>query len=200
MLSGSYLYVQRLKSRAQKAEEIRRTNPDSRISQLALLCFSVYDSNQLSIGNVKNDNVVNFDSPNRDFYDLHYLSKRKTLLASPGGGSVLMYRADKLPKLPIIGKFQGDRTTRNAALTQSFVKNGKEFVATRAQDEEIKIWNLVKGRMRLVKVVKAEKKIHCFAYLEDYHMIAMVYQSDEMEFFGFPSGKLEKRLKLKRRG
>ena len=158
--------------------------------------YSVYESNQLSIGNIKNDNVLIFDSPRSDRFDLYQLSKSPLLFSSLINGSVLIYRTDKLPQMPVIGRFQGDRTRGNAALPQSFMMNGKEYVATTAQDEEIKIWHVVKGRMRLVKVIRTERRISSFVYLENYKMIAAVFRSNEMEFYKVPSGRLERRLEL----
>ena len=85
--------------------------------------FSVYESNKLSIGNLKDENVMSFDSPNGNLFDLLYLPKKNLLLASPDGGSVLIYRTDKLPKLPLIGKFQGNRATRHVENIRSFTIN-----------------------------------------------------------------------------
>jgi len=159
---------------------------------------SAYSSSELQIGSLDDENLLRFDSRDSDPFYLHCLLKSRLLLTSLEGGSVLVYRTDKLPHLPVIGQLQAENSSgESVALTQSFMMSGKEYVMTTAQDSAIKIWHKGKGKMRLVKVIRKDSIIRSWVYLENYKMIAVVYQFGKMEFFRLASGKSERTLKLK---
>ena len=159
--------------------------------------FSMFQSNELYIGSLENREGLKYGSVDSDSRYLHRLPKSPLLLSSLDNGSVLIYRTDRLPQLPIIGRFQGERVWESVVFPQSFMMNGKEYVATIAQEKAIEIWGMTKGRMKLVKVIQTEKRICSFVYLERYKMIAVVYPSRYVEFFKVLSGKLEKRFEMK---
>jgi len=71
--------------------------------------------------------------------------------------------------------------------------DGKDFVLTVSSDCTVKIWNLVKGgKMGLLRVIKTRETPYSVAYLEDYRMIAIAFGSNDIEFWSFTTGKLEK--------
>ncbi len=64
----------------------------------------------------------------------------------------------------------------------------------------MKIWHLVKGRMRLLKVFRDSYGIHSVVYLESYKMIAIASNTNSVKFFSFPCMKLEKTVDLSQNG
>ena len=159
--------------------------------------FSLLESNELYIGNFENDNVLKFDSENSHSVSLHYLPKSDLLLSILKDCSVVLYHTDKLPHLPVIGKLQAVRTSEYVGLVQSFLIKGKEYIVTAMEYFILKIWHLIKGKMRLFRVIRTGGLIRSLVYLENSEMIAVLYQSGKLAFFGVFSGKLEREISVK---
>jgi len=156
--------------------------------------FSV-DSNLLCIGNLRNENCVTFTSgKNRRFIcSLESLTKRKLLLVGLDCGSVILYRTDRLPKLPVLGLIRG--CEKSAALeVKSLIINGKEYILAAGCDNKIRIWHIIKGRMRLLKAIQMKETVSSMVYLEDYKMLAMAHNMNYLRFLQLPCGKLEARV------
>jgi len=151
--------------------------------------FSSYDCNEIYVGDLENGDVLRFK--NNFPHSLESLPKRSLLFSFLDNGFVTISRTDQLPKLPILNSVQGilwDSSTRKIL---SIKINGKDFVLTTGDHFTIKIWNLTKGKMRLIKVIYAKERVYSMVYLEDCQMIATTHNTGEIKFFRLMSGKLE---------
>ncbi len=137
-----------------------------------------------------------------DLFFRYSLVKRNLLLSSLTDGSLMLFRTDHLPRLPILASIRGydpnsyacSRKIRNITI------NGKEFFAVIGSDCKIRIWNLSKGIIRLVKVIQTGEKTSCMIYLEDYQMIVTSHDERYIRFWSFISGKLKSTLYLNMKG
>jgi len=159
--------------------------------------LSLLDSKKLYIRNLDDETMLEFDLRRYASYGLHYLSKRKLLFAGLENGFVRVYRINKLPHLKVICSV---RTKGWTLALQSFTVNGKEYVVTISEDQTVRIWHLLKGKMRLLKVLYNGRGFRSLVYLENYKMIAIAYEPSEISFFRFPSMKLERKVELKKDG
>ena len=160
--------------------------------------FSVLGSKELYIGNLDNGDTLKFDSRNNEVFALHHLAKSQLLLSGAIDGSVRIYRTTKLPDLKEVCAIQAHEAGKWVSDIQSININGKEYVITTSTDCTMRIWEMSKERIRLVKVIRMENVLCSWVYLEDYKMIAVLYgQYNYIEFLRFPSGKLERRFRLK---
>ena len=158
--------------------------------------FVLAGSKKLHIGNLENENVVNLDWSNRDPKRFHHLVKSSLLLLSFDYGFVKIFKADKLPHLKGLCTVQAHRNKIIYEL-QSFCLNGKEYVITSSDDETLKIWHFIKGRIRLLRVVQTHGRIaHSIVYLENCKMVAVSYETNYIDFFKMPSWRLERTFYL----
>ena len=156
--------------------------------------LSLDESDKLYVGNVNDGTVVKFDLRCDASYGLHHLSKRKLLFSGLQNGFVRIYRTNSLPHLKAIGSI---KTKGWTMFVQSFHVNGKEYLITANDSSRVKIWHLVKGQMRLLKVLQNEEGEFCsLVYLENYKMLATSCQDHAIKFWRFPSMKLEKTIEL----
>jgi len=72
----------------------------------------------------------------------------------------------------------------------------KEYIITGGNDNAIRIWHFIKGKMRLLKVIHIEEDVSCMVYLEEYKMIATTHHKEYIKFFSLPSGRLDTTLTL----
>jgi len=154
--------------------------------------FSRYNSNNLSLGPLENEHVFEFGSHNRDPSHLERLDKSPILLVALEDGSIIGYRAKNLPQLRMVWAVQACRCL-GAAYVQSAVINGKEYVIT-AKGYTVKVWYIIKGKMRLLKAIQMKEPVADLVYLENYKMIAVGDKMRHLSFFRVLSGKLEKTL------
>ena len=154
--------------------------------------FSLFGSNKLYIGNFNNDNVIRFGSNKSDAVSLKSLAKRNLLFSGLMDGSLMIHRTNKLPSLKIFGVIQAHKAGQMVLTVQNININGKEFMVTASSDLTAKIWCLVKGRMRLLRVIRTEEICYSLVYLENFKMIAITEKSKYIKFFSVSSGKLEK--------
>jgi len=112
---------------------------------------------QLFVGNLENKNIVNFNSNDKTSICLENLPKRNLLFSGLPNGSVVIYRTGRLPKLQILYSTRGYQV-RSLSKVQNITINGKDYViATSGHDCTIRIWHLIKGKMRLLRVVSERK-------------------------------------------
>jgi len=158
--------------------------------------FSLLDSKKLYIGNLEHENLVNFDLNHKDSVSLYHCTKRNLLFSGLENGSVRIYRTNKLPDLQAFYSMQAHQAGKWVLSVQCIMVDRKEYVVTSSEDWTVKIWHLIKGRMRLLKVIPLPGEPHSLVYLENYKMIVTAYASGCMQFFRFPSMKMERTVDL----
>jgi len=182
-------------------DEIKRLKAyDSPILRVAFLhdnfyAFSMWTSKKVHLGNLENKNVLTFDLKNCHSFCLYHFAKKNLLFTGLNDGKMIIYRTNKLPHLQMVCSVQ---TGGWVLTTQSININGKEYMITSSKDQNVKIWCLVKGKMRLVRVIPNEEIPYSVVYLENYKVIAVAYHSNEIKFFGLLTGKLERTFDLSR--
>jgi len=152
--------------------------------------YAFASSKKLFLMNSENEDMVGFDSHTSAPSCLQHINKRDLLLSGLENGSVMIYRTDKVPHLQV---FCSVRAHQDAVYpVQEMNVNGKEYIMTAGHDRSVKIWHLVKGRMRLLRVIYSEEYFSSVVYFENYKLIAIARKrSNEIKFLRFPSGKLE---------
>jgi len=159
--------------------------------------FSCYGSTKLDIGSLdQKRKTFKFYSYNQTSFCLYQMTNSHLLLSGLADGSMVVYWTKNLPKMKIMERVEMDRTRKPVNCVQSVVTSGKEYVITATQDNTLKIWALVKGKMRILKVIQTENAVKSLVYLESYKMIVTGDQSDQISFWRFLSGKLEKTVSL----
>jgi len=119
--------------------------------------FLLSGSKEISIGNLESKSMVSFAWQDIDPDGLHYLTQSKLLLGGFDTSSVKVFKVNNLPYLRVFCSAQAHRT-ENIYILQSFCINGKEYVMTSGGEGTLKFWHLIKGRMRLLKVIHTEGK------------------------------------------
>jgi len=105
----------------------------------------------------------------------------------------MIYRTGKLPYLQRISSIQAHQAGQWVVTIEDFHVDGKEYVVTSSHDSTVKIWHLIKGRIRFFRIIHVEAIVYSLVYLEGFKMIAMVYENyQEIRFFNVFSGKLER--------
>ena len=154
--------------------------------------FSLSGSKQIHVGSLQQeDEFLRCSSQNSDSECLYNLPKRKVLLSSLINGSMILYRTDQLPKLPIIDSIKTQQGERKPVI---IIDSGRicnrELIITYGSNGKIRIWTFRKGRMRLVRVINIERIIHSGVYLEDYKMLAITCPGT-IKFVSLITGRLE---------
>jgi len=160
--------------------------------------FSSCKSGQLHLASLENEGVAPlvFPSQESDSWYLHSIPKKNLLFSGLANGSIILYRTNQLPKLPIISTIQAHKIGKYVTTIQNITINKKEYIVTGGNDHAIRIWHIIKGKMRLLKVIQIEEDISCMVYLENYKMIATTHHREYIKFFSIPSGKLTTTLRL----
>jgi len=190
MCFRAHLQVQCLEKQAQKAEKVWEVSERGRIFRFKL---SVFAEEELFLGALGDDEVFRVGLRSPTSSGLHYLRERNLLFSDLSNGSVMIYRTNKLPHLEVICLVQAGKSLLDI---QSIVLNEKEYVVTLVGDYTVRIWHLVKGRMRLLKVIRMGDAPRSLVYLENYKMIAIGCQSNYVKFFRFPWMRLERTVYL----
>jgi len=156
-------------------------------------------SRGLALGSLDNDDfsIVSLGSTrNSDCMTLKELPHKNLLLSSFENGFVRVYRTDKLPYLQNLCSLKACPTTGEwIAATEVINVNGKELIVTSGRNCTMKIWRLIKGKLKLLKIIHTLGRIHQLVYLENYKMIAALYdRSNKIGFWKLFSGKLERTL------
>jgi len=153
--------------------------------------YSESGSKEVFLGTLGNENVVSSGPQNNYSFFLQRLSQGNLLLSGSADGSMAIYRTDKLPRLPIFCSFRAHQDRMFMLTAQRIVIGQKEYVVTASQDQTVKIWHLLKGRMRLLRVICCEEIPVSLVYLENYKMLAIALGSESVKFVRLLSGKLE---------
>jgi len=159
-------------------------------------CYAYSGWKRVFLGTLGNENVVRSGPLENDSSFLQRLAQGNLLFSGLGDGSVVIYRTDKLPRMPIFCSFRAHRGKMFMVAPQRIVINKKEYIVTASQDWTVKIWHLLKGRMRLLRVIYCEESNLSMVYLENYKMIALASGSDSVKFFRLFSWKLEGTVSL----
>jgi len=132
---------------------------------------------------------------------LFRLEKANLLLSSQTNGSLLFYRTDRLPRLPIFDTIQGyDANDYGISRkVQSIRISQREYTTVVGGDYTIKIWHLFKGKMRKLKVIPTGDQVYCMVYLENYKMLVTTHQTQSIKFWRFPSGRYVSKIDVKMR-
>jgi len=206
--------VQRVHTHVKNVENVKNIqNVKNHIGSMAFISvnqyiFSRYSSNQMYIGRLKDADeekeeegdeeeeiLLQFSGEKSNVYSLHSSPNSNLLFSTHDNGYVKMYRTDRLPKLPNLYSIQ---TSQFKLVTQveKIRINEKEYIITTGFDGKIRIWNLAKGKMRLLKMIHVEEAAFWMVYLSKYKMLATSHNAHYISFFRLPSGKLERTLDL----
>jgi len=158
--------------------------------------FSIIERQEFYLGILNSNKIFPIRSKNRNSYCFHHLAQKKLLFVSLDNGTVIIYRTDNLPKMPIFCSISAHKVSHAVVRIQSGILNGKEIVMTATKDMKIKIWQITRGTMRLLRVIQIKERTGGFVYLESYKMIAMICGSNSIQFWSITSGKLEKALDM----
>jgi len=153
--------------------------------------FAIISSCQLSVGNLKNKDLLSFDSRRRDITCFSKSEKGTLLFSGVANGSMRAYRTDQFPKLPNVCSEQVLGLREVFTKIENVMVNGNVFIIASGTDGKIRIWNLVKGKMKLLKIIEIGEIVYVFAYLEKYKMIVTSHQKEYIKFWNLFSGKLE---------
>jgi len=157
--------------------------------------FSQYESFELLVGNLHNEDVLAFNLNGKDSFGLYNFPKRSLLFSTLQDSSIVIYRTDRLPKFPIL-YLNRDYKSQDWTKVLSLTIKGKDFIVTAGYDEKIQIWHLTKGKMKKLKGFSVQEGVVGMVYLENYKMLAVTFTGSSLKFFRFPSGKLESTLGL----
>jgi len=128
---------------------------------------------------------------------LHFLGQSKTLLVGLENGEILSVKTRGLNSAPgilILESVCGSEQRKGIPVIKSARINGKEYIITAGLDRTMRIWHFVKGKMRLLRVIKTEDIVCRIVYLEKYQMIVATFRKNYVKFWRFVSGKLELKL------
>jgi len=162
-------------------------------------CYALLTlSNKLYLCNLENEEIVGFRSKEDASFPFETLKNRRILVTGLKNGSLVVYRTDRLPKLPMICSVQAHQIGKFVIKLESVFMKNKEYIVTCGFDGKIHLWHLVKGRMRRLRSIVIGEIIHGLVFLEEYKMLAITYGRDanEMKFISLLSGRLKFRLDL----
>jgi len=158
--------------------------------------FTELEAAKLSIFDLFNRNMINVYSKNKDAISFCELESQKLLITGLEDGCLAVYKTNQLPKMPMINSVQGYQTELGVILTESIAVKKREYLV-KNENDKIKILNVNKGRIRLVKVIQTGDVIFGMVCLERYKVIGTIHDTNEVKFWSLMSGKLRMRLKLK---
>ena len=161
--------------------------------------FSIQNK-ELCVGTLENGKIWTIHSKDKSPYYLQSLNKSRLLLATLEDGTVMVYRTNKLPKMPVFCSVKGHYVSFSFVRIQNAMVNGKEIVITIEKGLVLKIWQIRKGAMRLLRIIETKEQIDGFVYLENEKMIVTTggYESNSIKFWSLTSGKLVKTLDMER--
>jgi len=177
---------------------LRNCGEDARMRRVVFVnsrfyAFGYLRLKGLAIGSLENEDIYKVGPQNSDCSDLVSLPERGLLVSSYENGSVRAYRTNKPPNLKAICSVKAHQGGQWVPTIENINANGKEYTVTAGSDRTVKIWHLVKGKMRLLRVIQTEERVYQFVYLEKYKMIAAPRESfKEIRFWSILSGKLER--------
>jgi len=159
--------------------------------------FSSSKSGKLFFGNIKTEKAVQKYSKESDAWYLHHMPGKNLLFAGLANGKIAAYKTNgKDGRYPLVESVQAHRFGKYVTMITSVNIKGKEYIITGGNDHTIKIWHILRGRLRLLKVIQNNEDVSTIVYLENYQMIASTHHKDYIKFFKVPSGKLEATINL----
>jgi len=161
--------------------------------------FSSFGSQQIQIGNLQQQHgFLEVDSRKSDPICLENLPKENVLFAGLLNGSVIMYGTSQIPKLPILYSIKPQQMERRFVIKIEGARiNNREFLIAYGSDGKIRVWNLMKGRMKLVRMINIGQNIQSGVYLENYKMLAITCQNSvSIKFVSLVTGRLENTFDL----
>jgi len=181
------------------SEELKKLQRCEYVQTIAFVNSRFYvfgedSSRDLAIGSLDNENISRVYSGNSDCKALEFLSKRDVLISGSENGFLRIYRTDKPPHFKDLSSIKAFPAKGKGVLAIKTIHvNGKEYILASGRDCTVKVWHLVKGKMRLLRVIQTEGIVNFFAYLENYKVIATVsHRSNTIEFWNVLTWKLEK--------
>jgi len=159
--------------------------------------FSSSKSNRLYFGNLNNENAVSSYSLNSDSWYLFHHTEKRLLLSGLANGKLAVYNTRPGPNnYKLVDSVQAHRFGKYLTVILKINIKGKEYILTGGNDHTMKIWHLVRGKVKLIKTVQTTEDVSTIVYLEDYQMIATTHHRDFVKFWSLPFIKLEHTLTL----
>ncbi len=97
--------------------------------------FSLTTSPKLFIGTLDQDEILTFDSKGGSPYYIQSLNKSRLLLSTIGNGNLVVYRTDKLPKMPIFCSVKVHKRAYSVVRIKNAMVHGKEVVITLSEKD-----------------------------------------------------------------
>jgi len=157
--------------------------------------FSSSKSNKLYFGNINSDQTFAKYSLNSDSWYLYHDNDKKLLFSGLANGKLAIYNT-KNNANTLVDSIQAHRFGKYLTVILRINVKGKEYILTGGNDHTMKIWQLIKGKIRLVKTVQTTEDVSTIVYLEEYQMIATTHHRDFVKFWSLPHIKLEHTLTL----
>ena len=193
----SYDFSQKTLKKVQKLEEEFLLAAVTFIDAVYYV-FSTY-SGKLFVGNLEDGSINDTNFGKSSTWNLEKFENRNVLFSALDKGKLIIYRTNRLPKLPVVCSVQAHDNGINQWINmEKAVINGKEFIITRGHDGKMKVWHFVKGRMRLLRVIQIGEYVEgpCI-YLDNYKMICTTKGKESLKFFSLISGELKNTFELK---
>jgi WD40 repeat protein len=157
--------------------------------------FSSSKSGKLYFANVNEDKAVPHPSKDSDSWYLFHHNQRKLLFSGLANGKLAIY-STKNDKYDMVQSVQAHKFGKYVTVILTVNVKGKEYIVTGGNDHTIKLWQVIKGRLRLVRVITTTEDVSTIVYLEEYQMLATTHHRDFVRFWKLPYGKLESTLSL----
>jgi len=157
--------------------------------------FSSSKSNRLYFANVNEDRAVPMPSKDSDSWYLFHHNEKKLLFSGLANGKLAIYNTKK-SNYPMVQSVQAHKFGKYVTVILTVNVKGKEYIVTGGNDHTIKLWQIIKGRLRLVRVITTTEDVSTIVYLEEYQMLATTHHRDFVRFWKLPYGKLESTLSL----
>jgi len=141
-------------------------------------------------------------SKNSYAWYLHHDDQQKLLYAGLANGNMIIYNTNierqlntkylskNPPKYRLISCIQAHTFGKYVTAIKTITINKQQYIVTGGNDQAIKIFKNMNGKLKLLKVIQNERGISNIAYLEHYKMIAVTQHDNYIKFYTLPFGKL----------
>jgi len=134
-------------------------------------------------------------SKDSDSWYLFHHNEKKLLFSGLANGKLAIYNTKK-SNYPMVQSVQAHKFGKYVTVILTVNVKGKEYIVTGGNDHTIKLWQILKGKLRLVRVITTTEDVSTIVYLEEYQMLATTHHRDFVRFWKLPYGKLESTLSL----
>lgn len=119
---------------------------------------------------------------------LHYQKEKKMLYSGFANGKMSIYNVDKIGNLSLIQTIQAHDDFVQCIISINLWD--KDYVVTATKKSTIKIWTIVSGTVRLMKVIQIGfRSLNNIIYLPKYQVLAInLTYLDDIHFYEIPSG------------